>query len=73
MIVAWLWQAFRQDLAPIVSGLPYADGRYQAAELLRFPSSDGAGYLEPAYLYTGTAGGTSVQLLVSALAPSALR
>jgi len=44
-IVAWLWQAFRHDLAPIVNGLPYADGRYQTAELLRFPSSDGAGYL----------------------------
>ena len=29
-IVAWLWQAFRHDLAPIVRGLPYADGRYQA-------------------------------------------
>jgi hypothetical protein len=44
-IVAWLWQAFRHDLAPIVNGLPYADGRYQAADLLRFPSPDGAGYL----------------------------
>ena len=44
-IVAWLWQAFRHDLAPIVHGLPYADGRYQAALLDRFPSPDGAGYL----------------------------
>ena len=45
VIVAWLWQAFRHDLAPIVNGLPYADGRYQAAPLARFPSPDGAGYL----------------------------
>jgi len=44
-IVAWLWQAFRQDLAPIVEGLPYSDGRYQAAELNGYPSVDGAGYL----------------------------
>jgi hypothetical protein len=35
--------------------------------------ADGAGYLEPAYLYTGTAGGAPVQLLLSALTPSALR
>jgi predicted acetyltransferase len=45
MIVAWLWQAFRHDLAPIVYGLPYADGRYQSAQLERFPSPDGVGYL----------------------------
>lgn len=45
MIVAWLWQVFRHDLAPVVNGLPYADGRYQAAQLQRFPSPDGAGYL----------------------------
>ena len=45
MIVAWLWQAFRHDLAAIVNGLPYPDGRYQAAPLKRFPSPDGAGYL----------------------------
>ena len=45
VIVAWLWQVFRHDLAPIVNGLPYADGRYQAAQLQRFPSPDGAGYL----------------------------
>ena len=44
-VVAWLWQAFRQDLSPIVQGLPYADGRYQAAKLERFPSTDGVGYL----------------------------
>lgn len=46
--VAWLWQAFRHDLAPIVQGLPYADGRYQAAGLARFPSADGVGYLATA-------------------------
>ena len=44
-IVAWLWQAFRHDLALIVNGLPYADGRYQAAELKRYPSASGVGYL----------------------------
>lgn len=44
-IVAWLWQLFRHDLAPIVHGLPYADGRYQAAQLAQFPSANGAGYL----------------------------
>ena len=44
-IVAWLWQAYRQDLATVVSGLPYADGRYQCQELSQFPSADGAGYI----------------------------
>jgi predicted acetyltransferase len=44
-VVAWLWQAFRHDLALIVNGLPYADGRYQAAELDKHPSPDGAAYL----------------------------
>ncbi len=44
-IVAWLWQAFRQDLAPVVHGYPYADGRYQASLLGAFPSPDGEGYL----------------------------
>jgi predicted acetyltransferase len=44
-IVAWLWQAFRHDLALIVNGLPYADGRYQARQLKNYPSADGAGYL----------------------------
>jgi hypothetical protein len=44
-IVAWLWQAFRQDLAGIVQGLPYADGRYQAGPLRAFPLADTAGYL----------------------------
>lgn len=44
-IVGWLWQAFRHDLAQIVHGLPYADGRYQADALTRFPAPDRAGYL----------------------------
>jgi predicted acetyltransferase len=47
-VVAWLWQAFRQDLSPIVHGLPYADGRYQARALEGFPSADGVGHLASA-------------------------
>jgi hypothetical protein len=35
--------------------------------------SGGRGFLEPAYLFTGSSGGMSVQLLESALAPSALQ
>lgn len=44
-VVAWLWQCFRHDLALTVSGLPYADGRYQARELSTYPSPDRTGYL----------------------------
>ena len=44
-IVAWLWQDFRHDLAPVVNGFPYADGRYQHAGLDGHPRPDGAGYL----------------------------
>jgi predicted acetyltransferase len=44
-IVAWLWQAYRNDVAVIVNALPYADGRYQAARLKNYPSSDAEGYL----------------------------
>lgn len=44
-VVAWLWQCFRHDLAIIVSGLPYADGRYQTRGLPSRPSADVAGYL----------------------------
>ncbi len=44
-IVAWLWQAYRNDLAVVVKGLPYADGRYQSARLKRYPSHDAVGYL----------------------------
>lgn len=44
-VVGWLWQAYRHDLAPVVQGLPYQDGRYQHAALDEFPHPDGAGYL----------------------------
>jgi hypothetical protein len=44
-VVAWLWQLFRHDLALIVHGLPYADGRYQARQLDGLPSADAVGYL----------------------------
>jgi GNAT superfamily N-acetyltransferase len=44
-VVGWLWQAFRHDLAGVVQGLPYSDGRYQALPLQAFPSADTAGYL----------------------------
>jgi predicted acetyltransferase len=44
-IVDWLWQAFRQDLAEMVHGLPYPDGRYQARQLDLYPSEDTMGYL----------------------------
>jgi len=47
-VVAWLWQAFREDLSPVVDGLPYADGRYRASLLDRFPSPDGTGWLATA-------------------------
>lgn len=39
-IVARLWQAFREDLAPIVQGFPYADGRYQAGTIDPAPTPD---------------------------------
>jgi hypothetical protein len=44
-IVAWLWQAYRNDLSDVVKGLPYANGRYQSARLARYPSPNAAGYL----------------------------
>ncbi len=44
-VIAWLWQAFRQDLAPVVHGLPYDDGRYQTGPLRAYPSPDARGYL----------------------------
>ena len=44
-IVAWLWQSYRHDLAIIVRGMPYSNGRYQAALLDEFPSADGAAYI----------------------------
>lgn len=44
-IVAWLWQAFRNDLSQAVGGFPYRDGRYQRATLDVYPASDHIGYL----------------------------
>ncbi|HEX4190881.1 MAG TPA: GNAT family N-acetyltransferase [Marmoricola sp.] len=44
-VVGWLWQAFRHDLAPVVDGFPYADGRYQHAALDGYPGPGKAGYL----------------------------
>jgi predicted acetyltransferase len=44
-VLAWLWQCFRHDLAPIVSGLPYADGRYQVRGLAKVRSSEVAAYI----------------------------
>lgn len=43
--LSWLWQCFRHDLATIVSGLPYADGRYQTRGLPNGPAPDVAAYL----------------------------
>jgi hypothetical protein len=44
-VIAWLWQAYRSDLADVVNGLPYADGRYQHRQLDRYPSPGAAGYI----------------------------
>lgn len=44
-VIAWLWQCFRHDLAGVVSGLPYADGRYQTRGLPDGSSSGVASYL----------------------------
>lgn len=44
-IVAWLWQAFREDLASVVQGFPYADGRYRHTRLEEYPAPDRLGYL----------------------------
>ncbi|TQL67706.1 putative acetyltransferase [Nocardioides albertanoniae] len=44
-IVAWLWQDFRHDLAPVVNGFPLADGRYRHEWLDEYPASDRCGYL----------------------------
>src|SRR5207342_3489840 len=32
-VVAWLWQAFKHDLAPVVGAYPRADGRYNRTQL----------------------------------------
>jgi predicted acetyltransferase len=44
-VVAWLWQGFRHDLAPVVQGFPYADGRYRHEWLDEYPAPDRCGYL----------------------------
>jgi predicted acetyltransferase len=44
-LMAWLWQAYRSDLAPFVHGLPYADGRYAHGPLDGYPGPDRSGYL----------------------------
>lgn len=44
-IVGWLWECFRHDLAAIVDGYPYADGRYRHEWLDEYPTPTGAGYL----------------------------
>ena len=44
-LVGWLWQAYRSDLAPVVHGLPYADGRYAHGLLDGYPAADRAGHL----------------------------
>jgi predicted acetyltransferase len=32
-VVAWLWQAYKHDLAPVVGAYPRADGRYNRTQL----------------------------------------
>lgn len=44
-VVAWLWQAYRADMAPVVHGLPYADGRFAHRPLDAYPAPDRAGWL----------------------------
>jgi hypothetical protein len=45
-VVAWLWQAFRHDMAWVTGGLPREDGRYSTRLLDPAPGSeDHAGYL----------------------------
>ncbi|MGN6782092.1 MAG: GNAT family N-acetyltransferase [Marmoricola sp.] len=44
-VVAWLWQAYRTDMAPVVHGLPYSDGRFAHAPLDTYPAPDRAGWL----------------------------
>jgi hypothetical protein len=57
-IVAWLRQAFRHDLALIVNGLPYADGRYQAAV-----RSIAAFRVPPAVRGQGVGGALAIEVL----------
>lgn len=44
-VVAWLWQAFRTDMSPVVNGLPYADGRFAHGPLDGYPAADREGWL----------------------------
>lgn len=44
-VLGWLWQCFRHDLADVVGGRPYADGRYQTRGLPESPDRDVAAYL----------------------------
>lgn len=44
-VVAWLWQAFRNDLSETVLGFPYADGRYRHTQLDGYPGAGKIGYL----------------------------
>lgn len=44
-MVAWLYQLFRHDLALVVDGLPYEDGRYAHRPLDAYPSPDHLGYV----------------------------
>lgn len=44
-VLAWLWQSFRSDLAPIVGALPYSDGRYNASGLPTGPDPGVAAYM----------------------------
>jgi len=44
-VVGWLWQDFRHDLAAVVHGFPYADGRYRHEWLDEYPAPDRCGYL----------------------------
>jgi hypothetical protein len=44
-VLTWLWQAFREDLAPTVEGFPYADGRYNTREIADGPSEATSAFL----------------------------
>ncbi len=46
-IVEWMWQAYRNDMAHLLTGsLPWSDGRYKHEPLDAHPGSDGhAGFL----------------------------
>ena len=44
-LLAWLWQVFRHDLAVVVEGRPYADGRYSTTGLPTAADPDVAAYV----------------------------